>query len=41
MGDGRAEGSLAVGNGGQATISLMPDGTGGGSWLDYIYPLIQ
>ena len=26
MGDGRAEGSLAVGNGGQATISLMPDG---------------
>ena len=41
MGDGRAEGSLAVGDGGRATISLMPDGTGGASWLGYIYPLIQ
>ena len=25
MGDGRAEGSPAIGDGGQATISLMPD----------------
>ena len=25
MGDGRAEGLLAIGDGGQATISLMPD----------------
>ena len=41
MGDGRAEGSLAVGDGRRATISLMPDGTGGASWLGYIYPLIQ
>ena len=41
VGDGRAEGSLAVGDGGRATISLMPDGTGGASWLGYIYPLIQ
>ena len=25
MGDGRAEGSSAIGNGGQAAISLLPD----------------
>ena len=25
MGDGRAEGSLVIGDGGQAEISLMPD----------------
>ena len=32
MGDGRAEGSSAIGDGGQAAISLTPDvgGTGGG-----------
>ena len=35
MGDGRAEGSSAIGDGGQAVISLMPDvdGTGSGSLL--------
>ena len=35
MGDGRAEGSSAIGDGGQAEISLMPDldGTGSGSLL--------
>ena len=38
MGGGRAEGSLAIGDGGQAAISLMPDvdGTGSGSLLDSI-----
>ena len=38
MGDGRAEGSSAIGDGGQAVISLMPDvdGTGSGSLLDSI-----
>ena len=38
MGDGRAEGLLAIGDGGQAEISLMPDadGTGSGSLLDSI-----
>ena len=25
MADGRTEGSLAIGNGGQAAVSLMPD----------------
>ena len=25
VGDGSAEGSLAIGDGGQATVSLMPD----------------
>ena len=25
MGDGRAEGSLAIGDGGQAAVSLTPD----------------
>ena len=35
MGDGRAEGSSAIGDGGQAAISLTPDvdGTGSGSLL--------
>ena len=31
MGDGRAEGSSAIGDGGQAAISLMPDVDGIGS----------
>ena len=41
MGDGRAEGSSAIGDGGQAAISLTPDvdGTGSGSLLDSIYLL--
>ena len=36
MGDGRAEGLLAIGDGGQVAISLMPDadGTGSGSLPD-------
>ena len=38
MGDGRAEGSSAIENGGQAVISLTPDldGKGSGSLLDSI-----
>ena len=38
MGDGRAEGSSAIGDGGQAAISLPPDvnGTGSASLLDSI-----
>ena len=38
MGDGRAEGSSTIGDGGQAAISLMHDvdGTGSGSLLDSI-----
>ena len=38
MGDGRAEGSSATGDGGQAGVSLMPDidGTGSGSLVDSI-----
>ena len=38
MGDGRAEGSSATGDGGQAAVSLTPDvdGTGSGSLLDSI-----
>ena len=38
VGDGRAEGLSAIGDGGQAAISLMPDvdGTGSGSLLDSI-----
>ena len=38
MGDGRAERSSAIGDGGQAGILLMPDtdGTGSGSLLDSI-----
>ena len=37
-GDGRAEGSSAVGDGGQAAISLSPDvdGSGSGALLDSI-----
>ena len=31
MGDGRAAGSSAIGDGGQAAISLMPDMDGAGS----------
>ena len=36
VGDGRAEGSLAIGDGAQAAILLMPDadGTGSGSLLE-------
>ena len=36
MGGGRAEGSSAVGDGGQAAISITPvvDGTGSGSSLE-------
>ena len=36
MGDGGAEGSSTIGDGGQAAISLMPDadGTGSGSLLE-------
>ena len=38
MGDGRAEGSSAIGDGGQAAIALTPDvdGTDSGSLLDSI-----
>ena len=38
MGDGRAEGSSAIGDGGQAAISPTSDvdGTGSGSLLDSI-----
>ena len=38
MGDGRAEGSSAIGDGGQAAILLMPDvdSTGSGSLMDSI-----
>ena len=38
MGDARAEGSSAIGDGAQAAVSLMPDvdGTGSGSLLDSI-----
>ena len=38
MGDGRAEGSSAIGDGGQAAVSLTPDvdGTGSGFLLDSI-----
>ena len=38
MGDGRAEGSSAIGDGGQAAISFTPDvdGTGSGSLLDSV-----
>ena len=36
MGDGRAEGLSAIGDGGQVAISLIPDtdGIGAGSLLD-------
>ena len=38
VGDGTAEGSSAIGDGGQAAVSLMPDadGTGSGSLLDSV-----
>ena len=38
MGDGRAEGLSAMGDGGQAAISLTPDvdGTGSGSLMESI-----
>ena len=38
MGDGRVEGSSAIGDGGQAAVSLTPDvdGTGSGFLLDSI-----
>ena len=39
MGDGRAEGSSAIGDGGQAAISLTPDADGTGSGSNSIYPL--
>ena len=40
-GDGRAEGSSAVGDGGQAAISLSPDvdGSGSGAGFNSVYPL--
>ena len=36
MGDGRAEGSSAIGDGGQAAVSFRPgvNGTGSGSLLE-------
>ena len=42
MGDGKAEGSSAVGDRGKAAISLRPevDGTGSGSLLDSILPTL-
>ena len=42
VGDGSAEGSSAIGDGGQAIISLMldDDGTGSGSLLDSILSTI-
>ena len=42
MGDGRTEGSSAIGDGGQAAISLTPDvdGTGSGSLPDSILPTL-
>ena len=38
VGDGRAEGSSAIGDGGQVAVSLMPDtdGTGSGSLVDSV-----
>ena len=42
MGDGRAEGSSAIGDGGQPAASLIPDadGTGSGSVLDSILSIL-
>ena len=42
VGDGRAEGSSAVGDRGQAATSLMPDiaGTGSGSLLDSVLSVL-
>ena len=39
MGDGRDEGSSAIGDGGQAAVSLRPDvdGTGSGSLLNQMH----
>lgn len=36
MGDGRAKGLLAIGDGGQAVISIMPDADGTGSVSFYL-----
>ena len=43
MGDGRAEGSSAIGDGGQTAISLTPDlnGTGSGFLLDSIVRIFE
>ena len=44
MGDGRAEGSIATGDRGQAAVSLTPDvdGTGsGGSLLDSVLSTLE
>ena len=42
VGDGRAEGSSAIGDGGQAAVSLTPDidGTRPGSLLDSILSIL-
>ena len=42
MGDGRAEGWSAIGDGGQAAVSRTPDvgGTDSGSLLDSILPTL-
>ena len=42
MGDGRAEGSSAMGDRGQAAVSLPPDidGTGSGSLLGSVLPIL-
>ena len=42
MGDGRAEGSSAIGDGGQAAVSLTPDidGTSPSSLLDSILSIL-
>ena len=42
MGDGRAERLSAIGDAGQAAISLMPDivGTGSGSLLDSVLSVL-
>ena len=42
VGDGRAEGSSATGDGGQAAVSLMPDvdGTRSGSLLEPDFQLV-
>ena len=42
MGDGRGEGSSAIGDRGQASISLTPDvdGTGSGSLLNSVLSIL-
>ena len=42
MGDGRAEGSSAMGDRGKAAVSLPPDidGTGSGSLLGSVLPIL-